>query len=225
MKKENYYEKLFINNEVKATAFDKIAKKYFYGNFGTMSKSDFETLLFSEYFDVIKKGNSEDDISWSDYELSKQLGITQARITNLKVKKELQYPNEDGDLWKKELIKDAKNIKFVNESILLYVIEKNVFIEAKNTLIKNGCIPQETDTNNLFVLDKYSFLCLMSECYEQKEQIYKTFKMETQKNATWEDVFKKHLKDDKVAIFIECVLGLLPPSYALILKTAKIIKK
>lgn len=46
----NYY---FPTKEEKASAFDKIAERYYFANFGTMSKSDLETLLFSIYLEQI----------------------------------------------------------------------------------------------------------------------------------------------------------------------------
>ena len=38
-----------FSNEEKIRVFDLIANEYFNKNFGSMSKSDYETLLFSEY--------------------------------------------------------------------------------------------------------------------------------------------------------------------------------
>ena len=43
-----------FSNEEKIAMFDKIEQHYFTRNFGSMTKTDFETLLFSEY---IEPGN------------------------------------------------------------------------------------------------------------------------------------------------------------------------
>lgn len=85
------YEELF-SLEDKAKAFDMLAQNYYFGNFGTMQKSDFDLLMFSIYLERILE-KSEDEIeTFSDYELSKLLGITQSRVSTLKVKKQLRYP-------------------------------------------------------------------------------------------------------------------------------------
>lgn len=57
-----------------------------------MQKTYFETLLFSLYLDHILDISEDDMNTYSDYTLSKYLGITQSKVSNLKVKKELQYP-------------------------------------------------------------------------------------------------------------------------------------
>ena len=68
---------------VKAEAFDQIAYEYYLGNFGTMTKTDFETLLFSLYLERILKKSESDLNTYSGYTLSKQLGITQERVGTL----------------------------------------------------------------------------------------------------------------------------------------------
>lgn len=84
---QKQYQLLFPSEREKAAAFDAIAEQYYYGNFGRMQKTDFETLLFSLYLDRILDTSEEDMHTYSDYTLSRHLGITQAKISNLKVKK------------------------------------------------------------------------------------------------------------------------------------------
>ena len=52
MSVDNLYNEIFTTDD-KAKAFDEIAKCYYDRNFGTMSKSDLEVLLFSIYIDRI----------------------------------------------------------------------------------------------------------------------------------------------------------------------------
>ena len=74
-----------FNEEEKIRLFNKIEEHYFRRNFGSMSKTDLETLLFSEYIESCINNNKPYD----DYSLSKELGVTQARIRSLKERKEL----------------------------------------------------------------------------------------------------------------------------------------
>ena len=71
---EKYNE--YFSQKDKAEAFDEIAKRYYFANFGTMSKSDLETLLFSIYIERILDVDQENLELYSDYTLSKQLGVT-----------------------------------------------------------------------------------------------------------------------------------------------------
>ena len=67
-------------------AFRMISARYFERNFGTMAKTDFETLLFSIYIEHLLDNNQPFD----DYAMSKALGITQSKVRTLKLRKELQ---------------------------------------------------------------------------------------------------------------------------------------
>ena len=112
---ENNYEKLFSEEE-KAKAFDQIAKAYYFKNFGTMQKSDLDVLMFSIYIEqILSKTESEYD-SYSDYTLSKELGITQARVNILKQKKELKYPKKGFD-WRESFKKFVDKATYDNNKI------------------------------------------------------------------------------------------------------------
>lgn len=86
------YDELFATEADKAAAFDEIARRFYFANFATMSKSDFETLLFSLYLEQILNCSENNYDAYSDYTLSKVMGVPQSRISTLKVRKELQYP-------------------------------------------------------------------------------------------------------------------------------------
>ena len=91
-KAKEKYDELFATEADKAAAFDEIARRFYFANFATMSKSDFETLLFSLYLEQILNCSENNYDAYSDYTLSKVLGVPQSRISTLKVRKELQYP-------------------------------------------------------------------------------------------------------------------------------------
>ena len=89
------YEKLFQTAEQKAEAFDEIAELYYDKNFGTASKSEIDVLMFSIYINRILEQSESEMNTYSDYILSKYLGITQSKVKNLKIKKELIYPRDE----------------------------------------------------------------------------------------------------------------------------------
>lgn len=81
------YNQLFNTDKKKADAFDKIAEKYYFANFGTTSKSDIDVIMFSLYIDQILEADISNFSAYSNYALSKMLGIKQTKVSNLKVKK------------------------------------------------------------------------------------------------------------------------------------------
>lgn len=87
-----------FSNDEKIVAFDDIAVRYYYKNFGTMTKTDYETLLFRIYLRHLKRNRLPTD----DYSISRALGITKSKVRNLKMRNELQQSSNDLDSWKEE---------------------------------------------------------------------------------------------------------------------------
>ena len=125
-----------FKDEEKIACFDKIAELYFNKNFGSTSKSDFETLLFSEYIEHLIKNQ----LPFDDYTLSKQLGISQSRIRSLKERKELKYPQIDNDYWKNAFIDSLKNAKYTktDHCIKTIIEDINVMNEVRHYIESKG---------------------------------------------------------------------------------------
>lgn len=121
--------------EEKIAIFNKIEQNYFIRNFGTMTKADWETLLFSEYIEHRIKNN----LPYDDYSLSKILGITQARVRNLKERKELKYPFESFN-WQQALAESIKNAKYDpnDHYVKMIVPDVNVMNEVRNFIEVEG---------------------------------------------------------------------------------------
>lgn len=170
------YNELFPDDATKAKAFDEIAKQYYFCNFGTMQKSDIDVLLFSLYVDQILNQTEENMDTYSDYTLSKYLGITQSRISTLKVKKELKYPYPDFD-WKESFLRVLENARYENGKIKVHIPDKNLYLEVKNAIeCKKGYIDVSLNTHLLQVPPEY-FIDLVLEISddENKEKMKKDF--------------------------------------------------
>lgn len=162
-----------FSEKEKAAIFDKIAENYFNRNFGSMSKADFETLLFSEYIEqCISK-----DLAFDDYTLSKQLGITQSRIRSLKERKELKYPHK-GDYWKQAFASSIINAKYDKDAKRVKVIiqDVNVLIEVRNFLEQNGWYDEYQLNRKLL---QVSLECFIDICFKLKEENSNLFDDET----------------------------------------------
>lgn len=57
------YRHLFPTEAVKAEAFDKIAELFYNCNFGSTSKADIETLMFSIFIERILKEDGPENLS------------------------------------------------------------------------------------------------------------------------------------------------------------------
>ena len=160
--------------EEKCAIFDKITHQYFERNFGTMSKSDFETLLFSEYIEHCIKNS----LPFDDYTLSKQLGITQSRIRALKERKELKYPYENF-AWQNAFAESVKNAKYdANDHYVKMIIQDvNVMTEVRNFIENEGWYDECSLNKKLL---RIPLDCFVEICY---------------KNETFDDVFSDEIKN------------------------------
>ena len=114
----------------KAETFDKLFDMYFQQNFGSTTKSDVETFLFSAFIEhCLNHGNQIDD-----YTLSKQLGITQSRIRSLKERKELKYPRGERFKWQEAFAESIKTAKYDedNHRVKTIIQDVNVLIEIRH---------------------------------------------------------------------------------------------
>lgn len=121
--------------EEKNRLFDGIYSLYFDKNFGSTSKSDLETFLFSELLEhCINSG-----LAYDDYSLSKQLGITQSRIRALKERKELKYPYTSIS-WEKEFVNSAANAKYdpIDHLVKFIIEDVSVLKETRHYIEEKG---------------------------------------------------------------------------------------
>lgn len=132
-----------FTSEEKAQNFDKIAEDFYKKNFGVMSKADFELLMFSFYLDNIITLNTDTNgtLNYSactDYKISKDLGITQQKVKNLKIKKQLKYPQQFD--WRKSFSQLMENARYddKNGKISVNIPDPNLYIELQNFIEDNG---------------------------------------------------------------------------------------
>ena len=172
-------------------AFRMVSARYFERNFGTMAKTDFETLLFSIYIEHLLDNNQPFD----DYTMSKALGITQSKVRTLKLRKELQYPREKFD-WTTAFADDLKRASFDAESKKVRP-DVNVLTELRYFVEKNGWYDEYQLNPRLFQCRVDFFLNIISELAKESlsldDEAEKTIK-EIEKQ-TPDGVVKKALKD------------------------------
>ena len=183
------YEQLFSSAEDKARAFDQIAENYYFMNFGSLSKTDLDVLMFSIFLEKILDKDQTDFSSYSNYRLSKQLGITQTRVNNLKEKKELRYPYEHFD-WRESFRRISGKAILENGKIKLYIPDKNLFLEVRNAIEELGGFVEIQLTQNLLQVDLAYFLDLMLAIDDETTR--------TQQIERIKDTVKKYSKDVEI---------------------------
>lgn len=148
-----------LSEKEKLKLADKVIDLYFNQNFGSTSKSDLETLLFSEYIEHCLNANENFD----DYTLSKQLGITQARIRTLKERKELKYPHVGFD-WRESFRREIQNAKYDENDHYVKVIiqDVNVMSELRHYIEERGWYDECSLNRKLLriPLDCFTEICL-----------------------------------------------------------------
>lgn len=210
------YCSLFDSEKSKADAFDLIAEKYYYSNFGSASKADIDVLMFSLYIEQILKKDQKDFRAYSDYTLSKQLGITQSKVSNLKVRKELVYPYTEFD-WKKSLQLISDRAIFEDDKIKLFIPDRNLYLEIKNAVETSGGYVELQLTPNLLQIRLPFFLDLMVSISEEanKADTIQRLKEKIQENSksldiSQEDSFGRLLLNEAPNAVFEIVEKCIP---------------
>lgn len=187
------YESLFRDFD-KASAFDRIAELFYDRNFSSSSKSEIELLMFSFYMEAIIHANQRADgvidyAKCSDYEIAKQLGLTQDRVRTLKLKKQARYPVAFD--WQKSLesIKDSIRLDTAAKRIIIPVTDPNLNVEIRNYISSHGgFVDFESGKDYIRIRVEY-FLMLMYETLriEDKKRFNREMKKKLGKANSHED--------------------------------------
>lgn len=206
-------DKDFFTQEEKAKYFDEIAAHFYERNFGSISKQDMELLMFKFYLEKLIAVNQREDgtIDYnlcSDYKISTDLGITQQRVRNMKVKKQLVYPKDFE--WKKALAHLTENARYdsTTKKIVISIPDPNLYLEIQNYLESEGAYIEKHLNSKLLVIraEYYIELVVMLEDAESRKKVIKELK----KSFKEEDVFdERHIGESiiKGAVDITTIIA------------------
>ena len=155
-----------LSAQEKAKLFDVIAENYYNVNFGSFSKSQMDLLMFSIYLDrLIESGRPFDD-----YSISKQLGVTQATVRQLKIKKQLIYPREYK--WYEAFIEYSKNAVFDNnDRIVISIPDPNVYLELQQAIEEMGGFVEVQLNSKLLKIPPGYFIELLLHIYQLEKNL------------------------------------------------------
>lgn len=183
-----------FTNDDKIKFFNEISECFYSANFGTLSKSEFELMMFRFYIEKMITANTLEDgtidySKCSDYKISKDLGITQQRVKNLKVKNQLTHPIHFD--WKRALAKITENARYdkVTQKVMLNIPDPNLYLEIENFIEDSGAYIEKQLNNKVLQLraEYYIDLIVALEPEENRDKIKKTLK----------NMLKKAGKDEK----------------------------
>lgn len=185
-----------FSDEEKIKNFDEIVSNFYNSNFGHMSKTDIELLMFHLYIEkmILQYKEADNTIDYkkcSDYKISKDLGITQQKVRNLKVKSQLIYPIEFD--WKKSLMPLIKNARFDKNKtkIILNIPDPNLYYEIKNYIEEQGAYVEIQLNSKILQIRIEYFIELMLLCEKEKtrKQIIKQLKTDFKESNKDENTF------------------------------------
>ena len=155
-----------FTNEEKIKYFDEIASYFFNKNFGLKSKSEIDLIMFGIYFRKLISENKNDEniidfTQCSNYKMSKELGITQQKVNNLKIKYQLEHPIEYD--WKEAFINLINNARYENDTHKIYINipDPNLYIEIKNYIEESGGYVDITLNKSLLIIRVEYFIQLI----------------------------------------------------------------
>ncbi len=208
----------------KAKLFDEMSSHFYNKNFGTFSKSDIDLLMFHFYEEKITRESNRDGIidykKCSDYKMSKELGITQQRVRNLKVRSKLVYPGEERD-WKEDFAKLIENARLEDNSkkIVIGIPDPNLYIEIENFLDENGKYIEKQLNSKLLVMriEYFIDLCISIEDTDDrkriKNNIAKICKMANRDNKKFDNCnIGQYLMEN--AVNITTLIGNISPCFS-----------
>ena len=199
----------------KIALFDKIQERYFNKKFGMLTKSDIETLLFSEYIEhYINSG-----LPFDDYTLSKELGITQTRIRSLKERKELVFPHENFR-WETAFAQAVVTAKYDEHDhyVKMIIQDINVMNEVRHYIETKGWYDECSLNRKLLriPLDCFVEICSFETNFENaftdeaKKNIGEIAKKESVAIDFLKDFSKQGLQAFLMSASKELILTILP---------------
>ena len=176
-----------------ATSQNPFIQTYLDRGFGSMTKNDFEVMIFAELIQTSLHG-------MSDYQISLDLRIPESKVKRLRYEASLKYnilSEEDYRLMFKEI---AQNAIVKDERIILSIedISLRKFINFK--LKKNGKFSDTSFNSEIVVIRSKDFAELLKELYYTQRELQQ---INDKIDKINESLSKKITFKDVISVFIK----------------------
>ena len=129
-------------------------------NFGTLSKSEFDLLVFHYY--LLNKQVNVGGQYVSDYDIGRELGLTIQRVRSLREREALKWRSQED--WKAKFLECLKHARYDEKSdaVKIPVLDVNVIKEVRNFIEMAGLIDDYQLNPKVFQcnLDALIAMCL-----------------------------------------------------------------
>lgn len=130
-------------------------------NFGTLSKSEFDLLVFHYY--LLDKQAQVGSGYVTDYEIGRDLGLTIQRVRSLREREALKWPLKEEGKWKNDFLQCLPNAHCdANRDVKIPVPDVNVMKEVRNYFEAQGLYDEYHQNPKLFMckLDALIAVCI-----------------------------------------------------------------
>ena len=148
-------------SDVWSSFLTEIKEKCLERNFGTLSKSEFDLLVFHYY--LLNKQLKAGGKYVSDYDIGRDLGLTIQRVRSLRERDALKWPPKEEGKWKNDFLQCLPNAHCdANRDVKIPVPDVNVMKEVRNYFEAQGLYDEYHQNPKLFMckLDALIAVCI-----------------------------------------------------------------
>lgn len=174
------------------TSSNSLINEYLERGFGTMTKREFEVMILHDLLQNELKGKS-------NYEISRKLGITEAKVKGLVYEVSLKY-DKDEETWKQRFMQAIQKVNlFEKKDHVVFSIEDKATRSYLDALLKSkGRFSDKSFNSEIVIMRTIDFVDLLDSLFSpsEKNRIMKEAIIKIDGNEGSADKgFKDHMLD------------------------------
>lgn len=146
------------------TSSNSLINEYLERGFGTMTKREFEVMILHDLLQNELKGKS-------NYEISRKLGITEAKVKGLVYEVSLKY-DKDEETWKQRFMQAIKKVNlFEKKDHVVFSIEDKATRSYLDALLKSkGRFSDKSFNSEIVIMRTIDFVDLLDSLFSPSEK-------------------------------------------------------
>lgn len=146
------------------TSSNSLINEYLDRGFGTMTKREFEVMILHDLLQNELKGKS-------NYEISRKLGITEAKVRGLVYEVSLKY-DKDEETWKQRFMQAIQKVNlFEKKDHVVFSIEDKATRSYLDAQLKSkGRFSDKSFNSEIVIMRTIDFVDLLDSLFSQSEK-------------------------------------------------------
>lgn len=146
------------------TSSNSLINEYLERGFGTMTKREFEVMILHDLLQNELKGKS-------NYEISRKLGITEAKVKGLVYEVSLKY-DKDEETWKQRFMQAIQKVNlFEKKDHVVFSIEDKATRSYLDALLKSkGRFSDKSFNSEIVIMRTIDFVDLLDSLFSPSEK-------------------------------------------------------